>query len=118
MQRVPLTLFKMSDKTFFEEPKLLDTLVSFDNDASTGNLIIKRSQEIPHSFIDRCREIREGNRMNRTGFFLPVASIPTEVADDLKRRIGIDVTRAPYKDVIRILKREGLDYFILTEKAF
>lgn len=107
----------MSEKTFREEPKVLDSLVSFDNDASTGNLIIKRTQAIPQSFIDRNREIREGNRKTRSGWWLPVASIPTEIADDLKRRLGIDVSTAPFKDVIRVLKQENLDYLILTDKV-
>ena len=107
----------MSDKTFFETPRVLDSLVSFDNDASTGNLLIKRAQVIPQSFIDRNRELREGRRLERSGFWLPVASIPTEIADDLKRRLGIDVSTAPFKDVIKVLKQEGLDYLILTDKA-
>jgi len=107
----------MSKETFSEEPKLIDTLVSFDNDASTGNLIIKRTQSIPQSFINRNREIREGNRKTRSGWWLPVASIPTEIADDLKRRLGIDVSTAPFKEVIRVLKQENLDYLILTDKV-
>lgn len=103
---------------FYEEPKVLDTLVSFDNDRSTGNLIIKRTQEIPTSWLAGLRQIREGNKLTRCGDWLPVASIPVEVADELKRTIGLDVSTAPYKDTIRILKEQGLDYFILTEKRF
>ena len=100
------------------EPKVLDTLVSFDNDASTGNLIVKRTQEIPTDWISDLRKIREDSLSRRARDWEPVASIPVEVADDLKRRLGIDVSTAPFKDVIAVLKREGLDYFILTNRRF
>ena len=37
----------MSKETFYEEPQLLSSLTSFDEDRSSGDLIIKREQEIP-----------------------------------------------------------------------
>jgi hypothetical protein len=96
--------------------QISDTLVAFDNDASTGNLIIKRTQEIPSDWIANLRKQKEGNKLTRSGNWMPVASIPVEVAEDLKRRGVIDVYTAPFREVIAVLKREGLDYFVLTNK--
>lgn len=105
----------MSDKTFYEEPTVLDTLVSFDQDRTTNDLIIKRTQEVPDDWRMANRATREESTHRRTDFE-PVASIPVEVADFLLRVFNFDVMREPFKATIAMLKKHHLDDFILTNK--
>jgi hypothetical protein len=97
------------------ETKLIDGLVSFDQDASTDNLIIKRTQEIPDDWRMDNRKVREDS-VQRRGDWEPVASIPVDVADFMLRVLGYDVTREPFRKTIAMLKQHGLDDFILTNK--
>lgn len=105
----------MSAETFKPAPKLLDTLVSFDEDRVTNELIIKRTQELPDDWLQANRKVREDSVRRRTNWE-PVASIPTEVADWLLRELNFDVMREPFKATIAMLKRHHLDHFILTNK--
>jgi hypothetical protein len=107
----------MSKETFYEEPTVLDTLVAFDEDRVTKQLIINRTQEIPEDFLEQNKRIREGTALDRSGNFMPVASIPVEVADWLLRELNYDVTKEPFKRTVAMLKSQGLDAFVLTNKS-
>ncbi|MHC2284432.1 hypothetical protein [Bradyrhizobium barranii] len=101
---------------FYEEPKVLDTLVSFDEDRSTGDLIIQRSQEIPDDWLSEVRKQKVDSANQKAGDFYHVASIPVEVVDELMRRYNFDVMSAPVRETLSMLKRLELDDFILTTK--
>lgn len=106
----------MSEETFHEEPKLLDTLVSFDNDASTDDLIIRREQHLPDEWLSDLRKAKVDSVNQRSGEMLHVASIPVEVCDELKRLYGFDVMTAPVRETLKMLNRYHLDVFITTNK--
>jgi hypothetical protein len=106
----------MSAETFHEEPKVLDTLISFDNDPSTDDLIIKRSQEIPDDWLSEVSKQKLDSANHKTGDFYQVASIPVSVVDDLMLRYGFDVMTAPVRETLKMLNRYALDHFITTNK--
>jgi hypothetical protein len=106
----------MSAETFREEPKVIDTLVSFDNDASTGDLIIKREQHIDEDWLAEIAKLKVDSANQRAGDFYHVASIPVAVVDDLMVRYGFDVMTAPVRETLKMLNRYALDHFILTNK--
>ena len=106
----------MSAENFYEEPQLLDSRVSFDEDASTNDLIIKREQHLPDDWISDLRKQKVDSVNQRSGDFLHVASIPVEVCDELKRLYGFDVMTAPVRETLKMLQRYQLDVFITTNK--
>jgi hypothetical protein len=106
----------MSAETFREEPKLLDTLVSFDNDASTDDLIIKREQHLPDNWLSEIAKEKVDSKRAKTGDFYRVASIPVSVVDDLMLRYGYDVMNSPVRETLKMLDRYALDHFITTNK--
>jgi hypothetical protein len=106
----------MSAETFHEEPQVLDTLVAFDEDRSTNELIIKRTQHIPDDFISDLRKEKVDSVNQKAGEFYKVASIPVEVCDELLRRYGFDVFTAPVRETLKMLQRYELDVFITTNK--
>jgi hypothetical protein len=106
----------MSAETFREEPKLLDTLISFDNDASTDDLIIKREQHLPDNWLSEIAKEKVDSKRAPTGDFYRVASIPVSVVDDLMVRYGYDVMNSPVRETLKMLDRYALDAFITTNK--
>jgi hypothetical protein len=106
----------MSAETFHEEPKVLDTLISFDEDRSTNELLIKREQQIPDDWLSETAKQKVDSANQRTGDFYHVASIPVSVVDDLMIRYGFDVMNAPVRETLRMLDKLALDNFILTNK--
>lgn len=106
----------MSAETFHEEPKVIDTLISFDEDRSTNDLLIKRSQEIPTDWLHEMAKMKVDSANARTGDLYHVASIPVAVVDDLLIRYGFDVMTAPVRETLRMLNKYALDHFILTSK--
>lgn len=109
----------MSAESFYEEPRVLDTLVSFDEDPVTNQLLIKREQHIPEEWLSHIRKQKVDTANERIGDgFYPVASIPVEVVDELLRRYNFDVLAAPIAETLKMLDRLALDDFILTNKRF
>lgn len=106
----------MSAETFHEEPQVLDTLVSFDEDRTSGDLIIKREQDIDDDWLSEVRKQKVDSKNQKAGDFYHVASIPVEVVDELMRRYGFDVMTAPVRETLKMLERYALDDFILTNK--
>ena len=106
----------MSAESFYEEPILLDTLVSFDEDRSSGELIIKREQQIDNDWLSEISKEKVDSLHTPTGDFYRVASIPVAVVDDLLLTYGFDVMNAPVRETLAMLKRYALDKFITTNK--
>jgi hypothetical protein len=105
----------MSAETFYEEPNVIDTLISFDEDMSSGNLIIKREQEIPDWWLAEMAQL-ETSKLDPCGNFLLAASVPVVVVDDLLFNYGFDVMNAPITETMAMLRRYALDRFIMTSK--
>lgn len=106
----------MSAETFYEEPKVLDTLVSFDEDRTTNELIIKREQHIPDDWMSDIAKQKIDSKHTPTGDFYQVASVPVEVVDELMRRYGFDFMNAPARECLKMLDRYAFDNFITTTK--
>jgi hypothetical protein len=106
----------MSAETFHEEPQVLDSLVAFDEDRSTNELVIKREQHLPDNWLADVARAKVDSARQRTGDFYHVASIPVSVVDDLMVTYGFDVMNAPVRETLAMLKRYELDKFILTNK--
>lgn len=106
----------MSSETFYEEPTLLNPLVSFDEDLSTGELIIQRTQEIPDDWMADMARQKVDSLNKPAGDFYQVASVPIEVVDELMRRYGFDFMNAPARECLKMLDRYNFDNFILTNK--
>lgn len=97
------------------QKKLIDSGVVFDE--NTDGLVIQTYQEIPQEFIDSLKDERfENSRSRAKGEYHRVASIPVVVIDKWARG-GFDFYTADVKDILARLKREGLDYFITSDKA-
>lgn len=106
----------MSADTFFEEPRVLDTLVAFDEDRSTGDLIIKRSQEIDDDWLSDVSTRKIDSKHTPAGDFYQVASVPVAVVDELMRLYGFDFMNAPARECLKMLDRYAFDNFITTTK--
>lgn len=106
----------MSAETFREEPRLLDTLVSFDEDRVTGDLIIQREQHLPDEWLSDLRKMKVDSVNQRSGEMLHVAAIPVAVCDELRRVYGFDVMTADVRETIKMLNRYALDVFVITNK--
>jgi hypothetical protein len=106
----------MSAESFYEEPTVLDVLIAFDEDMSTGDLIIKREQEIPDWWLQEMANLHTG-KLDATGDFLHVASVPCVVVDDLRVNYGFDVMTAPITETVAMLRKYALEKFILTNKT-
>ncbi|MGM5019210.1 hypothetical protein [Tardiphaga sp. 367_B4_N1_1] len=104
----------MSAETFYET-NVLDTLISFDEDMSNGDLIIKREQEIPDWWLAEMANLQTG-KLDATGDFLHVAAVPVAVVDDLLFNYNFDVMNAPIAETVQMLRKYALDKFILTSK--
>jgi hypothetical protein len=106
----------MAQETFYEEPKLINSLVSYDQDADGKNLYVNTSQEIPDEFLRAQADKRLASTNARASDFYEVASIPIAVVDHLLTHYGFDVMTAPVRDTLAMLKRYELDQFISTQK--
>lgn len=99
-----------------ESPALIDKLVSFDQDRTTNDLIIKHEQHIPDEFVSALKAEKVTTTHERMGEFYRVASIPVSVVEDLKRRYNFDVMTEPVQETLKMLKRLDLDAFVTTNK--
>ena len=91
----PLTFF-MSQETFYEEPQLINSLISFDQDADGKTLYINNTQEIPDDFLRAQADKRLASTNERAGDFYEVAQIPIAVVDHLLAHYGFDVMTRPF----------------------
>ena len=82
---------------------------------NSDGVFIKRFQDIPQEFLDRCRATRDGSNNDLAGEYHEVASIPQAVVDQWLKE-GFDVFNEPVRASVARLKAQGLDYFITTKK--
>lgn len=96
--------------------KLIGAEVSFDQDRSTNDLIIKNYQHIPDDFISDLKAGKMDSRNTRSGEMLLAMSVPVTVIQDIKDTYGFDMMEEPYRRSIVMLQALGLDAFITTDK--
>lgn len=95
--------------------KLIDPTVQFLDGDSDHQLVIKHTQDIPDSFLERLRAARLETAHRPMGDFHRFASIPVAVVEKWKRE-GFDIMHESPKAIIRKLQAEDLSAFITTTK--
>ena len=95
---------------------MFDAEVSFDQDHSTNDLIIKRHQYIPDNFVSDLKSGKMDSFNTRSGDMLKMMSIPVSIIEDLKRVYGYDCMEEPIKRTIQLLKALHMDAFITSDK--
>lgn len=85
--------------------------------AQEGNDLFRvTKQAIPESFLKELHDEKfETNGMSASGEMLKLASIPVAVVEHMMRE-GIDVYKAPIKDIIKWLKNHDMDGFLTSTK--
>lgn len=79
-------------------------------------LLIENRQVITQEFIDECADWRKAHgRMTRSKEYHKVADIPVIFVHKWLQE-GFNIYQEPLKEVVKKLKREGLDGFLTTEK--
>lgn len=92
---------------------LLDSSISLKEEC--GDLVIKREQHIPQSYLDHLADQRLNSMATPEGELFRVASIPTALVDDWKRK-GFDIYTATPAEIVSKLRNEGFDNFVTTRK--
>lgn len=93
---------------------LIDTTPSLGNDVD--GLFLQHYQDIPTTFVDFLADKRKALAKERAGEYLHVASVPTIFVTKWLKE-GLNVYTAPVKDVIKRIREEDLEAFLVTEKA-
>lgn len=96
---------------------MYDTEVSFDEDRSTNDLIIKHHQYIPDDFVSDLKAAKVDSLRQRSGDMMLALSVPVEVIQDMQRLYNFDAMNAPIKEVRAMLQRMQLDAFIATNRT-
>jgi hypothetical protein len=95
---------------------LYDTEVSFDQDRSNNDLIIKHHQYIPDDFVSDLKSAKMDSKNARSGDMMLALSVPVSVIEDLQRLYNFDAMNAPIAEVRKMLERLHMDAFIATNK--
>jgi hypothetical protein len=98
------------------EPKVIDKLVSFDEDTD-GSLVIKHEQYIPDDYISQLMRDKIDADHAPMGDMVKACSVPVVLVEQWKRE-GFDIMVEPIRDVIARLKKAQLDAFIASNKSF
>tara|TARA_B100000963_G_C22602807_1_gene661060 strand:+ start:930 stop:1226 length:297 start_codon:yes stop_codon:yes gene_type:complete len=93
--------------------KLIDTTTNIRQD--TDGLWRTTQQEIPDSYLSQLAEERNDNGMTKSGEMMKMASIPVVVVEEMAKQ-GLDVYKAPIKDIIKWLKNNEMGHFITSDK--
>jgi hypothetical protein len=93
--------------------KLIDTALGVKQDAD--GLYRTNSQHIPDSFIKELQEQKTAGGYTDSGEMLKMASIPVVIVEQMMRE-GVDVYKAPIKDIIKWLRNNDMDHFLTTTK--
>jgi hypothetical protein len=96
---------------------LHDAEVSFDQDRSTNDLIIRHHQYIPDNFISDLKSNKMASASERSGDMMLALSVPVSVIEEMQSKYGFDAMTAKISDVRKMLQRLHLDAFIATNKT-
>lgn len=100
------------------QPLIHDIEADFGEDHSTNSLIIKRHQYIPDDFISALKAGKMDSAHKRSGEMMHTMCVPVAVIEDMKLNHGFDAMNEPQHKVAAMLRKLGLDAFILTNKQF
>lgn len=98
------------------QPYVHDQLIAFDVDPHRGDLIIKRTQELPDDYLDSLRANKIDADHRPMGDFHLVASVPVAIVEELMRRYNFDVMNEPVRETMKMLNKLHMDLFIQTTK--
>jgi len=93
--------------------KLIDTQMGVKQD--TDGLYRTNTQQITDSFLQDLKNQKTTNGYTQSGEMLKMASIPVVVAEQMMKE-GVDVYKAPIKDIIKWLKNNDMEHFLTTTK--
>ncbi len=93
--------------------KILDNQVGVKQDAD--GLYRTLSQEIPDSYISALKNQKDAGGYTDTGEMLKMASIPVVIAEQMLKE-GVDVYKAPIRDIVKWLKNNDMGHFLTTDK--
>lgn len=93
--------------------KLVDTNMGVHQDAD--GLYRTNTQQITDSFLQDLKDQKSAGGYTQSGEMLKMASIPVVVAEQMMKE-GVDVYKAPIKDIIRWLKNNDMEHFLTTTK--
>ena len=93
--------------------KLIDAAMDVVQD--TDGLYRTSTQEIPTTYIDQLKREKTASGYTKSGEMMKMASIPVVVVEQMAKE-GIDVYKAPIKDLIKWLRNNDMDHFITSEK--
>jgi hypothetical protein len=74
-------------------------------------LFATRQQEIPDSFLRELDAQKQMGGWTQSKDMMKLASIPVVVCDQMLRE-GLDVYKAPAKDIVRWLKQHDMERFL------
>jgi hypothetical protein len=94
--------------------RLLDAEPSFHSAAGDG-LIIRKDQHITDDLLDDIKHARHNSESRREGEFMHVASVPTIIVEEWLRQ-GFDIRTASAREIVKRLKENSLDAFLVTSK--
>jgi hypothetical protein len=103
-------------KAAVTNPHMYDAEVSFDQDRSNNDLIIKHHQYIPDDFVSDLKAGKMDSKNARSGDMMLALSVPVSVIEDLQRLYNFDAMNAPIAEVRKMLERLHMDAFIATNK--
>lgn len=93
--------------------KFIDGKMNVVQDAD--GLYRTNTQHIPDSFLQDLKDQRAAGGYSHSGEMLKMASIPVVVAEQMMKE-GIDVYKAPVRDIIKWLKLNDMGHFLTTDK--
>lgn len=93
--------------------KLIDNVTTVGQ--HTDGLFRATRQDIPDSFLSELADQRTAGGYSDSGEMLKMASIPVVVCEQMLKE-GIDVYKAPIKDIIKWLKNNDMGHFLTTDK--
>lgn len=74
-----------------------------------------RSQQISSEFLQELQDQKTAGGYTQSGEMLKMASIPVVIVEQMLKE-GVDVYKAPIKDIVKWLKTNDMDHFITTSK--
>ena len=93
--------------------RIIDVNTTFG--ANADGVYQEHTQVIPQEFLDALKAERDAKAAVRSGELERTTSVPTFVYE-LWQRQGRDPWRATTREIIKWLKADGLDSFIVTPK--
>lgn len=93
--------------------RLVDTDMGVVQDAD--GLYRTNTQQITDSFLQDLKNQKSAGGYTQSGEMLKMASIPVVVAEQMMKE-GVDVYKAPIKDIIKWLKNNDMEHFLTTSK--